>query len=401
MRRGLPEQKRSNYQYVKEAYRSFKKGNYSNSAIILEKASGAGIGDAYAVFLLALAYLYNGDFARSESSLFRLEKIDPVYPPFLQLRAFLALKSSASPEEAVSAYISSLEKIPGDKTLRKALNRIEKSDDFYKLQKNAKIAGFVDIPAPGKNSSRVLPGNAGREKRKLSAKGTSFSFRFKWALIILFLFSGCGILFFYSGEITGFFDKKVNPGPGIPGSEKIDMVNLTGSGYGLVNKVSKEASPEFYVSGDQVRNDFYKARSLIKEGEMNRAILILNRIMNSNSSFIVKEKTEFLIRFIIESDERVYEKIKYEEIALKPYLYRGASVRISGQAANVKETVKGTGLSILVEFDGRNFKGAIDAFYNGSAMVKNGDSIEVLGVFYPEIGRNKRPFISVDRLSLK
>jgi tetratricopeptide (TPR) repeat protein len=401
LRRAVPGQKGNNYQYIKEAYKAFKKGNYSNASIILEKASGAGIGDAYAVFLLALSYLYNGEFARSETSLNRLEKIDSIYPPFMQLRAFLALKSSASPDEAVSSYISSLEKIPADKTLKRSLIKIEKNRDFYKLQKKAKIADFVDIPAPGRGNSRVKYG-AGRGSNKKEAEGI-ISNRSGIIFVSLFIviIISASVLYFYRDKVLELIDYGGSSGVNISGLEKIDMINLSGSGYGLVNKVSKEASPEFYISGDQVRNDFNRARLLIKEGEMNRAIIILNRIMNSNSSFIVKEKTEFLIRFIIESDERKYEKIKYEEIILKPWLYRGASVLISGQAVNVRDSAKGTGLSILVEFDGRNFKGAIDAFCKTPVQVKDGDTIEVMGVFYPEIGKNKRPFVSVERLMVK
>jgi tetratricopeptide (TPR) repeat protein len=401
LRRAVPGQKGNKYQYIKEAYKAFKKGNYSNASIILEKASGAGIGDAYAVFLLALSYLYNEEFARSETALNRLEKIDPVYPPLVQLRAFLALKSSASSDEAVSSYISALEKISSDKTLKKSLGKIEKDGDFYKLQKNAKIADFVDIPTPGKGISRVKYG-AGRGSNKkeaeriiLNRSGIIFV-----SLFIVFIISASA-LYFYSDKVLEFIGYGVSSGKNISGSGKIDMIQLSGSGYGLVNKVNKEASPEFYISGDQVRNDFNRARSLIKKGEMNRAILILNRIMNSNSSFVVKEKTEFLIRFIIESDEREYEKIKYDEIMLKPYLYRGAAVLISGQAVNVRDSAKGTGLSILVDFDGKNFKGAIDAFSENRVQVKDGDIIEATGIFYPEVGRTKRPFISVVSLKVE
>ena len=401
MRRAVPGKKGNNYQYIKEAFKAFKKGNYSNAAIILEKASGAGIGDAYAVFLLALSYLYSGEFAKSEISLNRLEKIDPVYPPFIQLRDFLALKSSAPSDEAVFSYISALERISSDKILKKPLGKIEKTGDFYRLQKNAKIADFVDIPSPGRESSRF------KEDRILSRDGVRKSgtklFRLRTGIISLFiLFLYCAAaLFYYSDNVFQLINKGKSSGKSISGSDQIDMIHLSGSGYGLVNKVNKEASPEFYISGDQVRSDFERARVLIKKGEMNRAILILNRIMNSNSSFIVKEKTEFLIRFIIESDEREYEKIKYDEIMLKPYLYRGASISISGQAANVRDTSKGTGLSILVEFDGKNFKGAIDAFCKNQVLVKDGDAIEVSGVFYPEIGRNKRSFISVNSLKVE
>lgn len=404
MRRTIPGKKKHNYDYVKEAYKSFKKSNYANSAIILEKAAGAGIDESYAVFLLALSYLYSGEFSKAEIALNRLEKSAPYYPPFIQLRSFLALKSSASSEEAISFYISSLEKLPSDRTLKKSISMIENSNDFYKLQKNAKISSFVKIPSPGRGSLRASFTGGLTKNKEIERGSGKYPFRSKALiglfLIILLIFTA-GLSYHYSDRIFSFFPGKRFSGKRISGLEKIDMVNLSGTGYGLINKVSKEASPEFYVSGDQLQNDFNKARTLIKKGEFNSAIVILNRIMNSNSSFVVREKVEFLIRFIIESEEKEYEKISYDDIMIKPYLYRGASLIIYGRAANVKESAKGTGFSLLVDFDGKNFKGALDAFCKSASDVKDGDNISIKGIFYPDIGQNNRPFISVDILSVK
>lgn len=404
MRKTVPGKKKHNYDYVKEAYRSFKKNNYSNAAIILEKASGAGIEDRYATFLLALSYLYNGEFSKAEIALKRLEKSAPDYPPFLQLRSFLALKSSASSDEAISFYVSSLEKLPLDRTLKKSISIIENSNDFYKLQKNAKISTFVKIPSPGRKSQRNLPAEIFSRYSEIEKGLDKHPFRSKaliGAFLLVILLFTAGVSYHFSDSIFSFFSGRSISGKKISGLEKIDMVNLSGTGYGLINKVSKEATPEFYISGDLLQSDFNKARTLIKKGEFNRAIVILNRIMNSNSSFLVMEKVEFLIRFIIESDEKEYEKFNYDDIMIKPYLYRGASLIISGRAANVKESAKGTGFSLLVDFDGKNFKGAIDAFCKSSSEVKDGDNILIKGIFYPDIGQNNRPFISVDLLSVK
>ncbi len=404
MRRTVPGKKRHNYDYVKEAYKSFKKNNYANAAIILEKASGAGIEDSYAIFLLALSYLYNGEFSRAEIALNRLEKSDPDYPPYIQLRSFLALKSSASSEEAISFYVSSLEKLPLDRTLKKSISKIENSADFYKLQKDAKISSFVKIPSLTRRSQRGFSSGI-TSKYKVPERGLKkylfHSRALTGLLLVSVLFLTAGVSYYYSDFILSFFSGNRVAGKKISGLEKIDMVSLSGTGYGLINKVSKEASPEFYISGDQLQSDFNNARNLIKKGEFNRAIVILNRIINSNSSFVVKEKVEFLVRFIIESDEKEYEKFSYDDIMIKPYLYRGASLNISGRAANVKESAKGTSFSLLVDFDGKNFKGAIDAFSKSALKVKDGDNILIKGIFYPDIGQNNRSFISVDMLSVK
>lgn len=401
MRRTAPAGKKYNYDYIREAYRSFKKGNYSNSVIILEKASGAGIDEPYPVFLLALSYLYNGDYAKAENALLKIERTDPRYPPYVQLKSFLALKGAVTPVEAVSFYISALEKLPADRMLKKGLLKIEKSPDFYKLQKSAKISSFVEIPSPGSGLFSFMKSGKGKlspgRGRAGSAKTGVKLFIVSAAGVII---SAAAILYLYHDEIRiPLFKDRGSVENSF--AEKIDMINLSGSGYGLINKVNRESTPEFYVSGDQLHKDFETARTLIKKGEFNKGIIILNRIMNSNSSYMVKEKAEFLIRFILESDDRRYESIEYPDITAKPYLYRGAAISIKGRSANVKHTAKGTGLSILVGFDGRNFIGALDAFYKEKSEVKDGDDIEVSGIFYPHIGENKGPFISIESLTVK
>ena len=208
MRRTVPGKKRHNYDYVKEAYKSFKKNNYANAAMILEKASGAGIENSYAIFLLALSYLYNGEFSRAEIALNRLEKSDPDYPPYIQLRSFLALKSSASSEEAISFYVSSLEKLPLDKTLKKSISKIENSADFYKLQKDAKISSFVKIPSLTRRSQRGFSSGI-TSKYKVPERGLKkylFHLRALTGLLLVsVLFLTAGVSYYYSDFILSFF----------------------------------------------------------------------------------------------------------------------------------------------------------------------------------------------------
>jgi hypothetical protein len=40
----------------------------------------------------------------------------------------------------------------------------------------------------------------------------------------------------------------------------------------------------------------------------------------------VKEKCEFLIKYVMDSDERTYDVIDISALNSKPYLYRGSSV---------------------------------------------------------------------------
>ncbi|NCU33383.1 MAG: hypothetical protein EOM23_10760, partial [Candidatus Moranbacteria bacterium] len=265
MKRTASAAKKYNYDYIREAYRSFKKGNYSNSVIILEKASGAGLDEPYPVFLLALSYLYSGDYTKAENALLKIERTDPRYAPYIQLKSFLAMKGALTPVEALSAYISALEKLPADRMLKKGLLKIEKSADFYKLQKSARISSFVKIPSPGGKGFSFFKSSKGefssKKERGVSVKtGVKLSILMVTAIII----STAVFLYFYYDEIERMVFREQNGSRVIAGADKIDMINLSGSGYGLINKVNRDVTPEFYVSGDQLHKDF-EVKNFFKE----------------------------------------------------------------------------------------------------------------------------------------
>jgi len=178
------------------------------------------------------------------------------------------------------------------------------------------------------------------------------------------------------------------------------MTELSGAGFGMINKINKEKTREFYTSEDVLIRDFNEARQLMKKGDFNKAAVILNRISNSNAGFPVKEKTDFLIRFIIDSEERVYEDIDMKQIAEKPYLFRGCGLRLTGKAANVKENKDGTAFSVMVDYDGNSVKGICEVYDYSKSTINNGDTVEVKGVFVLNIGKDGIPYILSEKISI-
>ncbi len=394
---------KNTFHHLHEAYRSFQKKNYINAIIILDQTGSSGHEDHYALFLQAVCLLYSNNFPAANNVMEKIQRINPSYTPFIQLKTFLSLKSSVSREDALTAYISALEKNSSDKLLRKGLRAVEESGDFYKYQKEAKLSDLVKIPKPGQKEkffrhvrfSRRK--TAGREKRRIPAFNTVYVF---FIVVIVISSAAAVTLYNYREHLNIFADKgtvKLNS----ESLSKIDMVDISGSGYGIINRINKDKTPEFYPSGDTLLNDFSEARQLIKKGYFNKAIIILNKITNSNASFPVKEKSDFLIRFIMESDERVYEEIDLKQINTKPYLYRGSAVRFTGKAANVKEMKGGKVFSLMIGYDGDNFKGVCEIFDSSKSPVNNGDIVEVQGLFILNIGQAGAPYITSEKIIVK
>ena len=394
---------KNTFHHLHEAYRSFQKKNYTNAIIILDQTGSSGHEDHYALFLQAVCLLYSNNFPAANNVMEKIQRINPSYTPFNQLKAFLALKSSVSREDALSAYISALEKNSSDKLLRKGLRAVEESGDFYKYQKEAKLSDLVKIPKPGQrekffeNDLFSRRRAVGRERKGVSV----FKPVYVFFIAVIVISSAAAVTLYNYREHLNIFPDEGAVKLSSESLSKIDMVDISGSGYGIINRINNDKTPEFYPSGDTLLSDFREARQLIKKGYFNQAILILNKITNSNASFPVKEKSDFLARFIMESDERVYEEIDLKRINEKPYLYRGSAVRFTGKAANVKEVKGGTVFSLMIGYDGNNFKGVCDIFDSAKSTVNNGDIVEVQGLFILNIGQGGAPYITSEKITVK
>ena len=389
---------KAEFSYLHEAYKYFKRKNYTGAAIILEQAKGSlnnSHNDPYGLFLQAVCFLYSNDFPSANSVIEAIQRIDPSYIPFIQLKAFLALKSSTAREEALANYISALEKIPSDKLLRKGLNLIETSADFNKFQREIKISDLVDIPKPkGKIKYFKAYKYSGRDLR-YKTSGFSYS-KLVYVLLSVLLVSIIALIIFKCGD--KFTAKEDAIRLSDANLKIIDMTELGGSGFGIINKINKEKTPEFYPSEDTLLRDFNEAKRLMKKGDFNKAALLLNKISNSNASFPVKEKSEFLIRFIIDSDERVYDNIDIKQIGEKPYLFRGHRLKLTGKAVNVKENKDGNAFSVMIDYDGKNVKGICEIYDYSKTVINNGDTVEVKGVFILNIGKGGVPYILSEKI---
>ncbi len=389
-----PESNRQNFGFLKEAYRSFKKKQYANASVILEKSIQSYTDDPYPYFLLAVTRLYCADLSGANIVMEKLQRISPAYAPFVQLRAFLGMKSASGRDEAIAVYLSAIEKAPSDRLLRRGLRKCEDLANFSAFQKKARITDLVEVRGPGA-IKLSLPGlpyrNRVRPRRKKSR-----AFKIIIAIVVII----CAVVVTFMSR--GYWRELMESGYSLDRSsaEKIDMVDISGSGYGLLNRVSREPAREFYTSPDIMIAEFNEAKRLMKKGEFNRAAMMLNKIINSNSSQVVKEKCEFLVRFIIDSDDRIYEAPDVKGLQEKPWLYRGVALDISGITANEKKFQNGTGFTLMVDYDGKNFKWIAQVFTQKVDAVENGDSVRVEGVYISGIGTENRPYISSARIKV-
>jgi hypothetical protein len=168
----------------------------------------------------------------------------------------------------------------------------------------------------------------------------------------------------------------------------------------LIDKILKSKPLIFYYSNDEVINDFRKAKILIKNEKYNDALIIINKIANSNANYRVKERNEFLQKYISNVEYKNYSPIPVEKVLQKSYLYKGSFVQWKGKIANLKSSENKLQFNLLIDYTKEDkFSGVIDVFYGKENKdIKNGDIVTLEGVFINTIGNSNRIYLAADRI---
>ncbi len=388
------------YRFIREAYRALNRGRYSEALLLLEKTA-PDISDPYPWFLLAVASAYEGRFREAEKAAEQVHRFDPGYRPLVQLQAFLQFKSAGTREYILSYYLDLIKQYPGNVRLEDMRRDLGERSDFAQFQREARLARYVDIPAPDRHLRRRL--EKMNLRRRPALKRSSPGSRRTSApllLIILLLVPVLvgSTLFIYRGEVLRKVDSLFSGSA--EGTAELNHVRLMGQDYDLIEKISRDKRKHYYYSADQLTEDFNRARKLIKQKKYNRALLILNRIDGSNVSQMVREKTQFFRDFVARVDDRSFEDIPFGKIEKDPWLYRGAALSLTGRVANLREGEESRSFNLLVGYEKQDrFESVAEVYQDDPAReVSNGDQVRVRGIFVYFIGSGKRAYIEVRSL---
>ncbi|TAL30724.1 MAG: hypothetical protein EPN93_19155 [Spirochaetes bacterium] len=356
---------------VNDAYRLIRKKRYRDAVPVLEKVTSSRPSEPYFYFLLACAYLHSGELARVELLVKRARSLRQDYLPALRLEAFLLLKSSADAGPVISRYLDIAQRYPNDRIVKRAMEALRGENDFPALQRSARFAHYVDIPSPPKNGSRKVT----RPHHRIRA-------RLRLILLITGAIMTAALLailvYHYRVEIRELVAARLKDktAASVPDYDRMVPDRTWGE---LVEKGKK--TEYVYSNAEELARDFNAARRFMKDERYNDALQKLNRLLNANSSPVVKEKAEFLRSFILAQDERVPERLSFAEVAAKPLLYHGCMVTWNGVVADLKRKDEKMIFSMLMQ-KAPPANGIVDVYSPENAItVRDGDAVEVTGLF--------------------
>jgi hypothetical protein len=316
----------------------------------------------------------------------------------VQKEAYQKLKSAGKAEEALRVYVELSAKYPADPHISRGRGLVAGAGDFSAFQKDARLRDFVDVPPPPgrlKKARRgVYTGTLGHRGIRIhGGSGTARRNMVLRAVVVVFLVAlgSAGIWALARYGIPPLMERFLGAGND---RDEIDMVNVSGTEFDLVKSIRKETVPVYYRSARDMTADFDRSRSLIKNRRYNEALLILNGLHHSNVNFVVKEKAEFLIKFVVNQEERDFEEISCRRVCENDYRYRGFAVRWKGSVESAREKDRSTIIALSVEAPGGGAPCRADIYSSRRVpKLEKGSRVVVEGVIIDFPGKERRPYV--------
>jgi hypothetical protein len=377
---------------IRTAAESIRRGRFGEASAFLEGIRAAESSDPSLVFLSAYSSIMSGNLPSALAATERLRLRFSEYKPGRELNAFILLKSAPERDHAAAVYIDLISSGIDSPNVKRLLKRIRSERDFVSFQKSLTLDDALPIEkirftekSRGTEMKISAPVRSCRRPRRIPFKPVILSvIALSLAVFLVYLLAFTAIPY-------RIFKKNT------PENTPVDSADISNERYPLVDRNAK--NPMFtYADEDSLRRDYENARNLIKAGSSEPALVILNRIMNSNAQYMLKDRARFLSEFIAGMEDRSPKDISPAELIGNPVLYKGMFVRFSSSVVSVKTKESTTVVSTVYQEKGSPSVNA-DIFTIERMPLKPGDRITCAGIFRQIAGAEKRMLVESKSIS--
>ncbi|MDR0442048.1 MAG: tetratricopeptide repeat protein [Treponema sp.] len=346
-----------------KAARFVKSRDFQSASRILESEENRYYGSHKFYYLYAVTCLYSGDFGGALSFFRQARQIKMKDPDTLLGLAALFLHRMDT-VQAVDYYLDVQEIDPGNSIAGRALSVIRKHSSHESL---------ADWLAAGKLKKLYPPvPHAALEPKKIV---------FSLAIAIAALFLVSGILVKFRMLPNPFKSQQSRPAAefNLSAQERREPVELGGS-Y------------RYILTRNQAVDVYDQALSLFTSYRDEKAKINLNRLLESNASEGLKNKSRLLFAYMeIPGFDtfRHSDNIPYSDVKDEPVLYRDVYVIWRGMATNVKLQENTTSFDFLVGYDTRRtLEGIVPVVFDRPVALNTERPLEVLGKIVPLSSEN-------------
>jgi len=340
--------------FLSKAARLAKKRDFDGALRTLKAEEDRYFGSFKFYYLYAVICLYAGSFGDALVNFRQARQIKMKEPNTMLGLAILYL-NRADTVKAVDYYLDVQEIEPANKTAKKALSIIRKYSDADSLsewltpQRMEKL--YPPIPSPAITFRTVV---------------TTIFFA---AVLLAVIF---GILVKLRTVQSPFKNKNARP-----------SVEFVLSGQERSAPVETGGSYRYILTRNQATDIYDRALSLFTSFRDEAAKINLNRLLESNASEALKNKSRLLINCMEVPGFDTFKRgdnVSFTDVKNEPVVYRDVYVIWSGMATNVEVTDDYTSFDFLVGYDTRKtLEGIVPVFFDKPVAVNSERPLEVLG----------------------
>lgn len=335
----------------KQGLKYYRRKDYVRAVSFLEKALREKKDDATLYLFLGYASIFTGDIdgARRYFKGGLLVKEDDI--ELLKGLSYIYIKDERI-EDAISLWGEILEKNPKERIVKRALERLRATEDIKDFVERANIRDFFFPRLPF-----II-------KLKPYLLGIAISVG-----VIIF-----GVIFYttplYKRTLEKFYPEIVN----LKGIELPDDVPVT---------QEENTSALYSFTDKEIEESFIRVKKYIYKNKVNAAIILLNKIVLSNATQIVKERFDILYKFIEPPDPLSIDyNPHFYEIMKEPAVFNGVYVLWTGRIANLKKDKERADFDLLVNYEDQDtIEGIAHVSIDGVYYIENKQKIEVFGYY--------------------
>ncbi|MDR0315871.1 MAG: tetratricopeptide repeat protein [Treponema sp.] len=332
---------------------------YDAAMRILEPEVNRYHGSFRYYYLLGISCLHSGDFGGALTWL-RLAREVKIRDPLALLGIAALYMRRGETDKAVDLYLEVQELDEKNRIAKKALAVIRKhagAEAFSAWLESGKLPSlYPPIPFAGFSSGQIL--------------GAALAV----AAVAIFCF---GILM-WQRTIPNPFNQRKN---------RADIAALVLSQEERIQPVETGGVYRYILTRTQALETYEKALTLFTSYRDEAAKLSLNRILESNASDGLKNKSRLLLSYMevpgFDSFRRS-DNVSYAEAMVDPVLFRDVHVIWRGMATNVEITGNITSFDFLVGYDTRTtLEGIVPVVFDRAISLNPERPLEVLGRITP------------------
>ncbi|MDR0629152.1 MAG: tetratricopeptide repeat protein [Treponema sp.] len=334
--------------------------NYDRAIKVLEPEVNRYRGIFTYYYVLAVSYLHTGVFNLA-FTYFKLARDIKMRDPSVLLGLAVLYLRRGETDRAVDFYLEVQDQDEQNKIANKALKVIRKYSGTEDLSAWIASGGLAKLFPP---LPPVPPSKAG----------------------ILILVMGLLIgLVIAGGVLIQVTEIRLPVHTFFPKNEREGLIPSALDPAEREEPVQVGGSYRYILTRNQVFDTYEKARKLFTTYRDEAARVALNRILESNASDTIKNKSRLLMSYMeVPGFDTLKDRFTYEAVYQEPVLYRDCHVIWRGMATNLEVLQNATSFNLLVGYDTRStLEGIVPVRFNFAVSINPERPLEVLGRIVP------------------